>query len=165
MLVFSTVQINGRSLWRALFSTPMLPAVALGFLLKGFEVTLPTLLELPLKLISQAFTPMALILLGVQLAAINGRIERAPLVLTMVLRMIMAPASAWLFAWGLGFSPELTAFFVVGAAVPVAVLLAIFASEYRAHRGLASMIVFLSTLLSALAVTGWVYAVRIAGLY
>jgi hypothetical protein len=108
---------------------------------------------------------MALILLGVQLAAISGRIERTPILLTMLLRLIAAPASAWGLAWALGFSTELIAFFVVGAATPVAILLAIFAGEYKTNQGLASMIVFLSTLLSALAVTGWVYAVRLVGLY
>jgi predicted permease len=49
--------------------------------------------------------------------------------------------------------------------VPVGVLLVIFAAEYKAHPRLASMMVFLSTVLSTLAVTLWIYAVRIAGLY
>jgi malate permease and related proteins len=48
--------------------------------------------------------------------------------------------------------------------VPVGILLAIFVHEHQAHPGLASMMVFLSTVVSALAVTGWVYAVRYAGL-
>lgn len=164
MLAFASHNDGKQGLMKALFGTPLLPAAALGYLLKGFEITLPTVFAVPLKLISDAFTPMALLLLGVQLAASVGRIERKPLALGIGLRMFIAPATAWAFAYLAGFSPDLTAFFVVSAAVPVGVLLAIFASEFRAHPRLASMMVFLSTVLSALAVTGWVYAVRYAGL-
>jgi predicted permease len=141
-------------LWGALFGTPLLPAVALGYLLKGFDVTLP----------QDAFTPMALLLLGVQLASIEGKVERSPLVLGVVLRMIVAPATAWLFAVMAGFPPLLIAFFVVSAAVPAAGLVAIFAHEFRSEPALASTIVFLSTVVSALTVTCWVYAVRYGGL-
>ncbi len=164
MLAF---QPNGNvkpGIMNALFGTPLLPAAALGYLLKGFDVTLPTVLAVPLKLISDAFTPMALLLLGVQLAAIEAKVERGPLIAGLVLRLAVAPATAWILAILLGFPPHLTAFFVVSAAVPVGVLLAIFASEYKAEPGLASMLVFISTVVSALAVTGWVYAVRYAGL-
>ena len=164
LLVFAPRQGGKHGIINALFGTPLLPAAALGYLLKGFGVTLPTIFVVPLKLVSDAFTPMALLLLGVQLAATEGRIERMPLALGLGLRMIVAPATAWIFAWIIGFPSDLIAFFVVSAAVPVGVLLAIFASEYQAHPRLASMMVFLSTVLSALAVTAWVYAVRYAGL-
>ena len=152
------------SVWRTLFGSPLLPAAALGFILKGFEVTLPQVLAVPLKLVSDAFTPMALLLLGVQLAAIEVKVARRPLMLGVLLRMVAAPASAWLFAALLGFPPNLIAFFVVSAAVPAGVLIAIFASEFDVEPELASMMVFISTLVSALGVTGWVYAVRYAGL-
>jgi malate permease and related proteins len=127
-------------------------------------VTLPQVFAVPLKLVSDAFTPMALLLLGVQLAAIEVRVERRPVVLGIILRMIVAPATAWGFAWALGFPPNLIAFFVVSAAVPAAALVAIFAAELNVKPELASMVVFVSTVVSALGVTGWVYAVRYAGL-
>jgi malate permease and related proteins len=152
------------NMWRTLFGTPLLPAAALGYILKGFDVTLPTVLVVPLKLISEAFTPMALLLLGVQLATIKARVERGPLVLAGVLRMLIAPATVWAFAAMFGFPPLLIGFFVVSTAVPAAALISIFAHEFNTEPALASMIVFLSTVVSALTVTGWVYAVRIAGL-
>jgi predicted permease len=155
---------DGHGILKALFGTPLLPAVALGYLLKGYDITLPTVFSVPLKLVSDAFTPMALLLLGVQLAAIDAKVERGPLLLGIVMRLAIAPGTAWGFALLFGLPPNLTAFFVVSSAVPVGVLLAIFAHEHRANPGLASMMVFLSTVVSALAVTGWVYAVRYAGL-
>src|SRR5262245_47461130 len=89
---------NPPGIWKALFGTPLLPAVAIGYLLKGFEIELPQMSAIPLKLVSEAFTPMALLLLGVQLASIEGKVERPPVVLGVALRMILAPASAWVFA-------------------------------------------------------------------
>jgi predicted permease len=149
-----------------LLSFPLLPGAAgLGFLLKGLEVTLPLPLSLPLKLLSDAFTPMALLLLGVQLAAFGTEVERRPLGLHLVLRLFLAPASAWLFAYLFRFPPDLIAFFVISASVPAGILVAIFASEYNTRPELASMMVFTSTIVSALTVTLWVYAVRYAGLH
>ena len=164
LLAFQSRGEGKPGILKALFGTPLLPAAALGYLLKGYDVTLPTVFAVPLKLISDAFTPMALLLLGVQLASIEAKVERRPLLLGILLRLAIAPATAWAFAVLFGLPPHLTAYFVVSAAVPVGVLLAIFAQEHEAHPGLASMMVFLSTVVSALAVTGWVYAVRYAGL-
>ena len=164
LLAFQSRGEGNPGILKALFGTPLLPAAALGYLLKGYDVTLPTVFAVPLKLISDAFTPMALLLLGVQLASIEAKVERGPLLLGILLRLAIAPATAWAFAVLFGLPPHLTAYFVVSAAVPVGVLLAIFAQEHEAHPGLASMMVFLSTVVSALAVTGWVYAVRYAGL-
>ncbi len=164
VLAFRSEGDGRRGIMNALFGTPILPAAVIGYVLKGSGIALPTVFEVPLRLISEAFSPMALLLLGIQLAAIEGKIERRPLALGIVLRMVVAPATAWGFAVLFGFPQDLIAFFVVSAAVPVGVLLAIFAAEYKTHPGLASMMVFLSTVLSALGVTGWVYAVRYAGL-
>jgi predicted permease len=164
LFAFQSRGDGGQGILKALFGTPLLPAVALGYVLKGYDITLPTVFSVPLKLISDAFTPMALLLLGVQLAAIDAKVERGPLVLGILVRMAIAPATAWGFAVLFSLPSNLTAFFVVSSAVPVGVLLAIFAQEHQANPGLASMMVFLSTVVSALAVTGWVYAVRYAGL-
>jgi malate permease and related proteins len=151
--------------WVAVLISPILLAAMLGYLLKGLDLTLPLVISLPLKLLSEAFTPMALLLLGVQLATIGTEIERKPLAVGLALRLLLAPASAWLFAYLFGFSPELIAFFVVSASAPAGVLVAIFANEYNTRPELASMMVFISTIVSALTVTSWVYAVRYAGLH
>jgi malate permease and related proteins len=147
LIAFESKGTDRPNPWVALLVSPILLAAMLGYLLKGLEVTLPPAVALPLKLISEAFTPMALLLLGVHLAT------------------IVAPASAWLFAFLLGFPAELIAFFVVSASAPAGVLVAIFANEYNTRPELASMMVFISTILSALTVTTWVYAVRYAGLH
>jgi hypothetical protein len=164
LIAFARTGEGQPGVWKTLFGSPLVPAAVLGYLLKGFEITLPTVLSVPLKLVSEAFTPMALLLLGIQLAAIETKVRKTPLALSLFLRLLLAPATAWGFAALLGFPPDLIAFFVVSAAVPAGVLIAIFAAEFKAEPGLASMMVFISTVVSALAVTLWVYAVRYAGL-
>jgi predicted permease len=166
LLVFEGGKSKQRSNpWVALLISPLLLAAMLGYLLKGLEVSLPPVVALPLKLISDAFTPMALMLVGVQLATFGTEVARKPLAIGLALRLLLAPASAWLFAFLLGFPSELIAFFVVSASAPAGILIAIFANEYNTRPELASMMVFISTILSALTVTSWVYAVRFAGLH
>lgn len=165
LLAFEGRGANRPNPWVTLLVSPILLAAMLGYLLKGMAITLPPVIVLPLKLISEAFTPMALLLLGVHLATIGTEIERKPLAVGLALRLLLAPASAWLFASLFGFPPELIAFFVVSASAPAGILVAVFASEYNTRPELASMMVFISTILSALTVTGWVYAVRYAGLH
>ncbi len=164
LIIFGGHGHGKASLWRTIFGSPLLPAVAIGFLLNGFGIALPTVAAVPLKLLSQALTPTALLLLGVQLATIDGKVGRGPLAAGTILRLVVAPGAAWAFAAWFGFPSGQTAFLVVSAAAPVGVLLAIFATEYKAEPGLASTMVFLSTVLSAAGVTGWVFAVRYAGL-
>lgn len=165
LIAFESKGTDRPNPWVALLVSPILLAAMLGYLLKGLEVTLPPAVALPLKLISEAFTPMALLLLGVHLATIGTEVERKPLAIGLAMRLLLAPASAWLFAFLLGFPAELIAFFVVSASAPAGVLVAIFANEYNTRPELASMMVFISTILSALTVTTWVYAVRYAGLH
>jgi predicted permease len=152
-----------QSFVRTLFGTPVLPAVAFGLLIKGLEVKLPAALALPLELMGQAFTPMALFLLGAQLTTVAAGMQRGPLGLASVLKLLAAPALSWLLAWLLDFSPSMIAFFVVGTATPTGILMVIFAAQYRVHVSLTSALVFFTTLASALTVTGWIFALKFAG--
>lgn len=154
----------GKSTLGALVATPVLPAVFLGLALKGFEIDLPVALATPLELMGDAFTPMALFLLGAQLTTITAEIARGPLASTAALKLLAAPAATWALAVATGFPDEMVAFFVVGTATPTGILLAIFAAQYRAQAQFSSAIVFFTTVLSALSVTGWIFALKLAGL-
>jgi len=152
------------SVGKLLFGTPVLPAVALGLLLKGFEVALPEAIVTPLKLMGDAFTPMALFLLGAQLTTVTAEVTRGPLASTAAFKLLAAPAATWALAAATGFSDAMIAFFVVGTATPTGIMLAIFAAQYRAQGQFASAVVFFTTVLSAATVTGWIFAMKLAGL-
>ncbi|MDZ4792502.1 MAG: AEC family transporter [Hyphomicrobiales bacterium] len=149
---------------QTVFATPMIPAVALGLALKGMDVTLPVALAIPLMLMGEAFTPLALFLLGAQLAGVTAIGERGPLALGLMLKLIAAPAITWGLSMLCGFSGELTALFVLGSATPVGVMVAVFAARYNTAPALTASTVFISTVLSALTVTAWIFVMQMAGL-
>jgi len=155
---------DGPSVGKLLFGSPVLPAVLVGLALKGFEVALPLAVAKPLELIGDAFTPMALFLLGAQLTTVTAETARGPLMSTAALKLLGAPAVTWALAAATGFSDAMIAFFVVGTATPTGIMLAIFAAQYGARAQFASAAVFFTTVLSAATVTGWIFAMKLAGL-
>ena len=144
-----------------LFRTPMIPAVMIGLLLKGFEIELPQALSVPMVLNNITYGFKALFTLGAQLANTKFTLEKLPLGISVLFSMILAPALTWILTIVLKFQGELSDLLVVAAAAPVGVLLAIFCNEYKVHGQTASTIVFISTVLSPLFVTGWVLLLRL----
>ena len=146
---------------KAMFQTPLMPSVALGLILRGFEVELPPLVAQPMLLIGSIFTPLALYTLGAQVADSKiARFEFMPQFLMILLRFAIAPALAWWLCNFMDFPRDITNVLVVAAATPVGVLLTIFATEYDTEPEFISTAVVISTLLSPLFVTAWVIAVK-----
>jgi malate permease and related proteins len=143
------------------FDTPMIPAVVVGLALRGFEIKLPTLVGMPIELLSRVFTPLALFTLGCQLADSPWtKISWGAVSLVMVLKLLIAPALTWMLGYYMGFSNDLIALYVVAAATPVGVLISVFCKEFDAHPELVSSSILISTILSPLFVTGWILATR-----
>jgi predicted permease len=138
----------------------MIPAVVLGLLLKVIEVRLPPLLAVPLQIMGSAYTPVALFALGAQLAATRFAAPPGPLALAVGIRLLAAPLLTWLAVMALGVPRGLADMLVVTASAPAGVLLAIICTEYHVGAKLAPPTVFLSTVLSPIVVTGFLYAVR-----
>ena len=85
---------------------------------------------MPIQMMGSIFTPLALYTLGAQLAGGAKRdLRTGPLALVLVLKLLLAPAATWILALALGMPQGLTELFVVGAATPVGVLLAIYCAE------------------------------------
>ena len=139
---------------RAMLATPLIPSVALGLLIKGLDITLPSVIAIPLKVTGSALTPIALFTLGAQIAsASNWSAAWRPVGASLVLRMAVAPALTWVAAIAFGFPPDLTSLYVVGAATPVGVLLVVFAAQYESDVNLATAMAVVSTILSPIVVT------------
>ena len=147
---------------RLAFDTRVIPAVAVGLLLRGFEVTLPAVLSVPVQLMGMIFTPLALYTLGAQLAdSGKGTVTLGPLSLVTVLKLLIAPAATWALALAMGLPDDLTDLVVVAAATPVGLLLAIFCSEFGRHPGLVARAILVTTALSPIFVTAWILLVRL----
>ena len=148
---------------RTVFETPLVPSIGLGLALRRFEIELPVLVSQPVQLLGSIFTPLALYTLGAQLAATGTvRPEWGPQVLVLLLKLVFAPAAAWLICSTMGLPRDVAAVIVVATATPVGVLISIFAAEYGRELEFISTAIVLSTLLSPIFVTAWILAVRLA---
>ena len=161
ILARNAAAADGAPWWKALFQTPILPAVALGLALKIFAVPLPMMVEFPLKLLGSAFIPIALFLLGATLADIRWRTGLGLLSLSVSLRMLAAPVLTWLSLIPFDIDPTMRNVLIVSASAPIGAMLAILSHEYRSNQELTAGSVFLSTMLSPLVATVAIYLVRL----
>jgi predicted permease len=146
---------------RTAFETPLIPSVAVGLLLKGFEIELPPLLSQPMQFLGSIFTPLALYTLGAGIAAQRiVRIEAGPQFLILLLKFLLAPVVSWMICRAMGLPQDVTDVLVVAASTPVGVLITIFAAEYKTEVEFISTAVVFSTALSPLIVTAWIAVVR-----
>jgi malate permease and related proteins len=144
------------------FETPLIPAVALGLTLRGFQIDLPVVVGQPLQFLGSIFTPLALYTLGAQVAASKiTRIEWLPQTLMLVLKFAVAPLLSWGILRFMGFPHDVAGVLIVAAATPVGVLITIFAAEYRNEPEFISTAVVVSTALSPLFVTGWILLAKL----
>ena len=147
---------------RTAFETPMIPAVVLGMVLRGFEVQLPPVLAQPVQLMGQTFAALALYTLGAQIAASPVRHVRAgPQVLMVVLKFGLAPALTWALALQLGLPRDLIDMLVVLTATPVGVIITIYCIEYDRDPDFIASAVVITTVLSPLFVSGWILLTRL----
>ncbi len=148
--------------FKTAFETPLIPSVALGLLLRGFEIELPPLLSQPMQFLGSIFTPLALYTLGAGVAAQKiTRIEIGPQSLILFLKFIFAPVVSWAICVVMGLPPDVTAVIVVAASTPVGVLITIFAAEYKTETEFISTAVVITTALSPIFVTAWILATRL----
>lgn len=138
---------------KAMFQTPMIPAVMIGLALNALDLRLPDVIETPMDMLGQAYVGVALFALGAQLATSRTRIDLGSAGLAIAVRLLLAPLLTGLALLIVPLAPEVKALLFVGSAAPVGVLLAIFAVEFRGNAELSSAVVIASTMLSPLLVT------------
>lgn len=144
------------------FETPIVPAVIIGLLLRGFEIRLPQAIGTPIEMLGATFPPLALFALGAQLATSQpGTLDKGRLSLVLILKLMIAPAVTWALAIAMGIPDELSDLFVVAAATPIGVLLALFCVEYGREPKFMNSAILISTALSPFTVTAWVMLTRI----
>jgi predicted permease len=146
---------------RIAFETPLIPSVAVGLLLRGFEIELPAVLSQPMQFLGSIFTPLALYTLGAGIAAQRVvRLELGPQLLIVFLKFLLAPAASWVICILMGLPRDVTDVIVVAASTPVGVLITIFAAEYKTEAEFISTAVVITTALSPFVVTAWILATR-----
>ncbi len=134
-----------------------LPIVA-GFLYSLTGFGLHPVVDRPLKLLGDAFGPVALVLVGVTLAqtAIGPHLRGALAI--SVVKTVLHPALMALVGWALGIEDLALSVMVVAAALPVGANVFLFSQRYHIEEDLVTASVAVSTLVAIVTlsvVMGW----------
>ncbi len=142
---------------RSMISMPLLYATILGLIFNLGNLTVPATLAKAIHLVGQAAVPSMLLVLGVQLAETFRSRQRwvhlTALGALTVLRLVIAPALAWLFAGLVGLNGLARDVSVLETAMPTAVMTTILATEFDSDAPFAALGVMVTTLLSLPTVT------------
>lgn len=153
-----------RACWKArlldLLKAPVLYAVGVALLLNVLHIKLPEPIYFPLGQLANGLVPVALLTLGVQLSRVRLGGKVGALTAASAVRLIVAPLLAFGLAWVWpgdldGQAGQVFPVLICAAALPVAVNVYILAMEYGRRPELASLIVFWSTIVSAITLTVW----------
>jgi predicted permease len=138
---------------KGLVKFPAIYALSLGILFLQFSWKLPSGVERTVTLLSNAAIPCMLVLLGMQLVNIRLDGQMRPLILTSSMRLLVAPLIAFGLTRLFGMSGASYQAVVVEAAMPVAVMTTILATEFEAEPTFVTTAVLVTTLLSPLTLT------------
>jgi predicted permease len=138
---------------KGLIKFPAIYALALGILFLQFKWQLPSGLDRTVTLLSDAAIPCMLVLLGMQLVNIRLDGHVVPLILTSSMRLLIAPLLAFGLTRLFGMTGPSYQAVVLEAAMPVAVLTTILATEFDAEPTFVTTAVLVTTLISPFTLT------------
>jgi predicted permease len=153
VLLASLGHMNFKEAALGLFKVPTIYAVLLAVIINAWNIQIPTPVTRAIELAAGGSIPLMLILLGVQLTHVEFSNHLRALQLSVLLRLLIAPLAALLFAalFGLhGFARQGS---VTQASMPSMVSATVLATEYDLDSKLITAVVFISTLLSPLTLT------------
>lgn len=139
---------------RNIFRLPLIYVIVAGFLMRGFSLELWDPLASTVSILSKAVVPLALFILGAQLAETKVRVTDPMVYAANGFRLILSPLLAVGLAKAMGLEGVLAQVLIIGASFPSAVNSVILAIEFDGDCHYASQTVFHSTILSAFTVTG-----------
>ena len=135
-----------RSAMRRTWSMPGLYAMIAGILVKALAIPVPAPLFDPLKLIGDALVPFLLLVMGMQLAAVNLRGSWKAASVAAVLRLVVAAGLSFGLARGLGLTGLTRQIMILENSMPSAILGVALAQEFDTAPELITKIIFLTTL-------------------
>ncbi|MBM3264633.1 MAG: AEC family transporter [candidate division Zixibacteria bacterium] len=145
---------------RKTLSMPFVYALLLVVVIRFFDIRLPSMIGLPLKYLSGALIPMALLALGIQLGKTRVREEIGHSIVSVICRLIISPVIGFVLALVMKVDPQIAPILVLSTSYPTAINTALIAMEIKNEEAFAANAVFLSTIWSALTVAVVLFAVR-----
>jgi malate permease and related proteins len=135
-----------RSAMKRTWSMPGLYAMIAGILVKALAIPVPAPLFDPLKLIGDSLVPFLLLVMGMQLAAVNLRGSWKAASAATVLRLVVAAGLSFGLARGLGLTGLTRQTMILENSMPSAILGVALAQEFETAPELVTKIIFLTTL-------------------
>lgn len=137
---------------RRVVQVPLVYAALLGLVFNLGNWAVPEPLAKAIHLLGQASVPIMLVVLGLRLAQVLQSKQRPAhlpaLGVATVLRLLVAPAIAWVLAGVMGLSGLARDVTVLESAMPTAVMATILATEFESDPSFAALAVLVTTLLS-----------------
>ncbi|MEA5039898.1 MAG: AEC family transporter [Clostridiaceae bacterium] len=145
--------------------TPMIAAILIAIPFSLLQIKLPFIIEKPLSYLSVMVAPLALLCVGagVRLESIRGDLRKIlpACAFKLILQpLLMVPAAIWLGLSG----PEVMVLLIL-AGVPSAVNVYIITQKMGGDGEMASAIVVLSTALSIVTLTIWLFVLKTIGIW
>jgi hypothetical protein len=153
IVIASSGSMSVSSAIKGLVKFPAIYTLTAGILVLRFGWQLPSWLDRTVTLLSNAAIPCMLVLLGMQLVNIKLGGHRLPLILTSTMRLLIAPALAIGLTRLFHMSVPATQAVVLEAAMPVAVMTTMLATEFEVEPSFVTGAVLITTLLSPLTLT------------
>lgn len=165
-----------RSILLRMLSLPVLYTLAAALIARHFfgpesGRSMPTLIAAPVRYLSAALVPVALVTLGAQLASNPRRPRWQAVSLVIVARLLVGPALMAGLLWSvhvlfpgtiLDLWPWPAQLLILTAGVPSAINILLLTIELEGDPELGAACVFWTTLCSALTLTGWLVIVKAA---
>ena len=148
---------GGTGGFRTLLRQPILYAAIGAGLVRALGLgpdQIPGVILKPIDLLGEANVPVALVLLGMNLADMKlAAADRGPVMWGTVLKLVVIPALLAPFPALVGTEEFLTKILILQAATPTAVNAVVYASEFRVRPDLVSLLVVVTTIASIATVT------------
>ncbi|WP_068618974.1 AEC family transporter [Paenibacillus tuaregi] len=139
---------------------PVPYALVLGLLMHIFSVPLPMFIYQPLQYGEQSMVAIALLTLGAQIIKYPLRLDRIEVYLSVVMRLLFAPAVGFVLILLLGLRGIPAEALLIASGMPVGVNTSILAEEYQNEPDFAAQTILISTILNVITITGLISLAR-----
>lgn len=153
VVIASLGHLDLKSAILGVFKLPILYAVTVALLLKGFGVQVPLPLARTIEIAANGAIPAMIILLGLELTRIEWSHSLRATGLGVAIKLLIGPVIGLLLAGAFGLQGHTRQGSVIESAMPAAVATTVVATEYKLEPSLVTAIVFFGTVFSPLTLT------------
>lgn len=153
VIIASLGHLDLKSAILGVFKLPILYAVAVALIIKGFGIQIPLPLSRTIEIAANGAIPAMIILLGLELTRIEWTHSLRATGLGVAVKLLIGPLVGLLLASLFGLQGHTRQGSVIEAAMPAAVATTVVATEYNLEPSLVTAIVFFGTILSPLTLT------------